>query len=221
MVSYWSRSWLDFKPPGGPYGKAVCSDSDKHDSQRGQRWRINMWAYPCHGHFPSSSSSPRPPQQLGGRKQLGRGWGSTRCPSLASPAGPEDSSISSHRTLPTTHSIKMETELSHQSCLDSTWCASVLPFTSPSSPCGCVRPSWLAGPWEPQRLVMGRGSFRYSDTTCNKQDTSSGTAMPSASRICHLSKTNKSQDKFAFHYCELKSNKKTLEKVTIKTFTPM
>lgn len=67
-----------------------------------------------------------------------------------------------------------------------TWCASLLPLPSPSSPRGCLRPSGCVGPCGPLRLVMGQGSFRYSDTTCRMQDTSSGIAMPSASRICHL-----------------------------------
>lgn len=71
-------------------------------------------------------------------------------------------------------------------CAELTWWAALLPFPSPSSPCGCLRPSGWVGPWEPLRLVMGQGSFRYSDSTCKMQDTSSGTAMPSASRICHL-----------------------------------
>lgn len=60
-----------------------------------------------------------------------------------------------------------------------TWSASLLPLANPSSPGGL-------GPWGPLRFVMGHGSFRYSDTTCKMHDTSSGTAMPSPSRICHL-----------------------------------
>lgn len=71
-----------------------------------------------------------------------------------------------------------------QCAAELTWCASLLSFPSPSSPRGCLRPSGC--PWEPLRLVIGQGPFRYSDTTCKMQDASSGTAMPSASRICHL-----------------------------------
>ncbi len=65
-----------------------------------------------------------------------------------------------------------------------TWWASLLSFSSPSSSCRCLRPSEWVGPWEPLRLVMGQDAFRNSDTICKMQDTSSGTAMPSASRIC-------------------------------------
>lgn len=71
-------------------------------------------------------------------------------------------------------------------CVEFTWSASLLPLASPSSPGGCFNVSGGLGPWGPLRFVMGQGSFRYSDTTCKMHDTSSGTAMPSPSRICHL-----------------------------------
>lgn len=66
-----------------------------------------------------------------------------------------------------------------------TWCVSLLPFPSPLSPWGCLKPSAWTGPCEPPRVVIGQGSFRYSDTACKMQGTSSGTSIPSASRICH------------------------------------
>lgn len=69
-----------------------------------------------------------------------------------------------------------------------TWGASLLPLLSTWSPPGCIRSSGWVGPWEPLRLVTGQGSFRYSDTNCKTEDTSSGTATPSASRICHMNR---------------------------------
>lgn len=94
-------------------------------------------------------------------------------------------------------------------CAGLTWCASLLAFPSPSSPCGCLRPS---GPWELLRLVMGQGSLRYSDTTCKMQDTSSGTAMPSASRICHFNPCHDTDKCVCFHHCCQQKSNETSDK---------
>lgn len=75
-----------------------------------------------------------------------------------------------------------------------TWCASLLPLLSTSPPPGRIRPSWWVGPWEPLRLVMGQGCFRYSDSNCKMDGTSSGTTMPSVSRICHLNPCHKTSE---------------------------
>lgn len=86
ITSYWRKklqSFCNFKPSGGNYGKAVCMIS-----WWGQWWWICICTYPSHAHLPSSSSSPRPLQQQGGRKRPGRGWGSIRYPSHASPWSP-------------------------------------------------------------------------------------------------------------------------------------
>lgn len=71
-------------------------------------------------------------------------------------------------------------------CAVFTWCACLLPLAFLPFPGGCGRPSCWAGPWVPLRFVMGQGSFKCSDTSCKMQDNSSGTSMPSASRICRL-----------------------------------
>lgn len=65
-----------------------------------------------------------------------------------------------------------------------TCCACLLPLLFLPFPVGWTSPSWWAGPWVPLRLVMGQGSLKCSDTSCKMQDNSSGTSMPSASRIC-------------------------------------
>lgn len=68
---------------------------------------MKVHAYLRRAH-PPSSSSPRPLQQQGGRKQLGRGWGSTQYPHHASPWSPEDNFLQFIRiqTRPTIQSAR-------------------------------------------------------------------------------------------------------------------
>lgn len=76
--------------------------------------------------------------------------------------------------------------VNYSSCAVFTWWACLPPLAFLPFPVRCGRSSCGAGPWVLPRLVMGQGSFKCSDTSCRMQDNSSGTSMPSASRICRL-----------------------------------